>query len=64
MEIGSIVRITDRYDAREIWPEAVGQVGVVIAMAQRLFVPAAKVMVLGAVAEFDLDELEVIDAEV
>jgi len=58
MKPGSIIRITDRIDAAELWPEAVGQVGVIIAMARRLYIPAAKVMVLGEVAEFDLDELE------
>jgi hypothetical protein len=31
---------------------------VIVAMAKRLYIPAAKVMVLGEVAEFDLEELE------
>jgi hypothetical protein len=40
------------------WPESKGQIGVIVAMAKRLYIPAAKVMVLGEVAEFDIDELE------
>jgi hypothetical protein len=40
------------------WPESEGQIGVVIALAKRLYIPAAKVMVLGEIAEFDLTELE------
>ena len=40
------------------WPESEGQIGVVVALAKRLYIPAAKVMVLGEVAEFDLTELE------
>jgi hypothetical protein len=36
---------------------------VIVAEAMRLHIPAAKVMVLGQVAEFDLDELEVISED-
>ena len=60
--VGDIVRIKGNYQvehaSEETWPEVYGQIGVIVAMAKRLFIPAAKVMVLGAVAEFDLDELE------
>lgn len=45
-----------------MWPEAQGQIGVIIALAKRLYVPAAKVMVVGQVAEFDLEELEKVNA--
>jgi hypothetical protein len=70
MQIGDIVRIktdgdllrqphglTSRMSAR---PESEGQIGVIVAMAKRLYIlwPRANVMVLGEVAEFDLDELE------
>ena len=40
------------------WPECHGQIGVIIAEAKRLYIPAVKVMVLGEIAEFDLSELE------
>ena len=40
------------------WPESIGVIGMVIRQAKRLYIPSAKVMVLGDIAEFDLDELE------
>ena len=40
------------------WPESKGQIGMIIKMAKRLYIPAAKVMLLGEVAEFDIEELE------
>ena len=62
MQVGDIVRITGNFQVRNapevVWPEVYGQIGVIVALAKRLYVPAAKVMVLGEVAEFDLDELE------
>ena len=62
MKVGDIVRIKGNFqvqNAPEVtWPECYGQIGVIVAMAKRLYIPAAKVMVLGEVAEFDLDELE------
>ena len=61
--VGDIVRIKGNFQVEhakeETWPEVYGQIGVIVAMAKRLYIPAAKVMVLGEVAEFDLDELEV-----
>ena len=66
MTVGDIVRIKGNFQVQhvpspiEVWPEVYGQIGVIVAMAKRLYIPAAKVMVLGEVAEFDLDELEVI----
>ena len=47
-------------DRRPQWPEAEGKLGIVVTMTKRLHIPAAKVMVLGEIAEFDLNELEVI----
>ena len=41
-----------------MWPKVYGEIGVIVALAKRLYIPAAKVMVLGEVAEFDIDELE------
>lgn len=62
LAVGDIVRITGNFQVRNApevaWPEVYGQIGVVIALAKRLYIPAAKVMVLGEIAEFDEDELE------
>ena len=67
MQVGDIVRIVGMANAPDntsaIWPECYHQIGVITALANRLYVPAAKVMVLGQVAEFDLDELEVLSAD-
>ena len=57
-----VVRVKS-YDGRYkggayVWHEFVGKVGVVISMGKRLHIPAAKVLVKGEVADFDLDELE------
>lgn len=60
MQVGDIVRVDS---AHAVWDEAQGQIGVVVALAKRLYIPAAKVLVLGQVAEWDQDELEVIDAK-
>ena len=40
------------------WIEAENEIGIVVGEAKRLHVPAAKVLVLGEVVEFDLDELQ------
>ena len=62
ISIGDIVRIKGNFQVRNapevMWPEAYGQIGVIIEMAKRLHIPAAKVLVKGEVTEFDLDELE------
>jgi hypothetical protein len=66
MKVGDIVRIyqEDGYQEDRIeWPEAEGQIGVIVAMAKRLYIPAAKVFVLGEIAEFDLDELEEVNGD-
>jgi hypothetical protein len=44
----------------ETWGD--GEVVLVLELTKRLHIPAANVLVLGEVAEFDLDELEAIDA--
>ena len=67
MKVGDIVRIMQGAafgpdSHRSIaWPEAEFELGVVVAEAKRLHIPAAKVLVLGQVAEFDQDELEVVN---
>ena len=67
MKVGDIVRIKGSGGMPTglggVWPESHGQIGVIVAMAKRLYVPAAKVIVLGEVAEFDLDELELMDSK-
>ena len=60
MQVGDIVRVDS---AHAVWDEAQGQIGVVVALAKRLYIPAAKVLVLGKIAEWDQDELEVISAD-
>ena len=59
MKVGDMVRIF-QIDRRPPWPEAEGKLGIIVTMTKRLHIPAAKVMVLGEIAEFDLDELEVV----
>jgi hypothetical protein len=58
MKVGDMVRIKHPEDTFE--GERYGQIGVIVAMAKRLHIPAAKIMVLGEVTEFDIDELETI----
>ena len=60
MKVGDLVKI--RYDnsVHPAWPESEGQVGVIIALTKRLFIPAAEVMVLGEVCEWDCTELEMV----
>ena len=60
MKVGDVIRVKRLQEPRlnNCWPESIGQIGVIVAEARRLFVPARKVLVLGEIAEFDLDELE------
>jgi hypothetical protein len=60
INIGDMVRIRqDPLPVKNTWcMEAEGSIGVIVGLAKRLYIPAAKVMVLGEIAEFDLDELE------
>lgn len=59
MTVGDMVRINEEEPV--VFEEANGQIGVIVEMTKHRFGPAANVMVLGEVAEFDLDELEVIN---
>ena len=67
MKVGDIVRIVQGAafgpdSHRSIaWPEAEIELGVVVQEVQRLYVPAMKLLVLGHVAEFDQDELELVN---
>ena len=54
--VGDAVRIFQDYP--DDWIEAENQVGLIVGFAKRLHIPAAKVLVLGEIAEFDLKELE------
>ena len=65
MNPGDLVRVIHEDDQRfadrttsYVWHEFMGQFGMIVSMAKRLHIPAAKVLVKGEVAEFDLDELE------
>tara|TARA_R100001244_G_scaffold48759_1_gene43348 strand:+ start:514 stop:714 length:201 start_codon:yes stop_codon:yes gene_type:complete len=62
MKVGDLVRIKPENDVliTLTWPESIGQIGVIVEEVRRLYIPAAKVLVLGEVAEFDIDELELI----
>ena len=67
MKVGDIVRIVQGAahvpDGHRsiIWPEAEFELGVVVQEVKRLYVPSMKVLVLGQVAEFDQDELELVN---
>ncbi len=63
MQVGDMVRIVPHGTPRSMWPEVEGKIGMIVALAKRLYIPAAKVMVLGQIAEFDLEELESVDAQ-
>jgi len=63
MKVGDLVRIKPIISPIMLaltWPESIGQIGVIVEEVRRLYIPAAKVLVLGEVAEFDIDELEVL----
>jgi len=57
--VGDAVQIFQDYP--DDWIEAENQVGLIVGFGKRLHIPAAKVLVLGEVAEFDLTELQKID---
>ena len=65
MKVGDMVRVKDQAlrgttQPGDGWHEFMGKIGIIIAEAKRLYVPAAKVMVGCDIAEFDLDELELL----
>jgi len=56
IRIGDIVRI--RHVACSMWPDAAGQIGIIIAESPRGFIPAWRVLILGEIAQFDVEEME------
>ena len=60
MQVGDIVRILPADPLMTHAAVFDNQIGIVVALAKRLYVPAAKVLVLGDVAEWDQDELELV----
>ena len=60
MKVGDIVRILPADPLMTHAAVFDNQIGIVVALAKRLYVPAAKVLVLGDVAEWDQDELELV----
>ena len=56
IEVGDMVTVKQHYP--DDWREAQDQPGIVIGFGKRLHVPAVKILVLGEIAEFDLDEVE------
>jgi hypothetical protein len=59
VKVGDIVRINEEEPV--VWEEAQGQVGMIVSFGKRLYIPEAKVMILGEIAQYDLDELEVVN---
>ena len=62
MKAGDLVRVkpTNLYNAA-CWPESLGKLGLIVETTNRLHIPAANVLVLNEIAEFDLDELELVN---
>ena len=52
-----MVRVQTPKGQRNLWPESEGQTGVVVEILKRMYIPAARVFILGQVAEFDQWEL-------
>ena len=63
MQVGDMVRILPTDPLMRHVAVFDNQIGVVVALAKRLYVPAAKILVMGEVAEWDQDELEVLNAD-
>jgi hypothetical protein len=70
VKVGDIVRVKtgsgyfeEDEDTTCYWPDAKGQIGMIISTGSFWLNcrPAAKIMILGEIAEFDQDELEVIN---
>ena len=58
MRMGDMVKIKNDPVFECTWPESEGAVGMIVGFGKRLHIPAVKVLVLGQVAEFDLDEVQ------
>jgi hypothetical protein len=68
MQVGDIVRVKGNWQVRnpdwnDAWPECYGQVGVIVELLHAAStLPLANIIVLGAMDQFYLDELEVVNA--
>ena len=68
MKVGDIVRVKGNWQVRnpgwdDAWPECYGQVGVIVELLHAAStLPLANIMVLGAMDQFYLDELDVVNA--
>jgi hypothetical protein len=68
MKVGDIVRVKGNWQVRnpdwnDAWPECYGQVGVIVELLHAAStLPLANIIVLGAMDQFYLDELEVVNA--
>jgi len=68
MKVGDMIQIKDGMGCYEdgetttcFWPESKGQIGVVLELiSDKWIFTAAKIMVMGEIAEFDVRGLEVI----
>ena len=65
MNIGDIVLVKGNFQVRnspeEVWPECYGKIGVVVDLLHAVStLPLANVMVLGALDQFYIDELEIV----
>ena len=58
MKVGDLVRINNK--DKTIFPESEGKIGLILRMVKRIYIPAAKVLVMGEICEWDLEELEVV----
>ena len=62
MKVGDLVRIRADVDCiRNTWLESLGELGLIVGMTDRIYIPAANVFVLDEIAEFDLEELELVN---
>ncbi len=61
IEPGDLVRVHDDGCSNSGTLHAAGETGLVIKMAKRLYIPAAKIMISGEILEYDLDELKLVE---
>ena len=66
MNIGDIVLVKGNFQVRNApdvaWPECYGKIGVVVELLHAVStLPLANVMVLGALDQFYIDELEIVN---
>ena len=59
MNEGSLVKI--RNNEQFDYHRFKDKIGMIVSFGKRLYVPAARVLIIGDLVDFDLNELEVID---